>query len=68
MSPKDSPETSGPFSVLNENAATNPNLDIVFIKDLPKSLQCLQCGQVLRSPMKLPCGHKFCASCIEGMK
>ncbi|GMT18909.1 hypothetical protein PFISCL1PPCAC_10206 [Pristionchus fissidentatus] len=40
------------------------SIDIIFVNPIDPSLLCPVCHQALRSPVKLPCGHKFCQQCL----
>ncbi|GMS88464.1 hypothetical protein PENTCL1PPCAC_10639, partial [Pristionchus entomophagus] len=40
------------------------NIDVIFANPIDPSLLCPVCHQAVRSPLKLPCGHKFCQQCI----
>lgn len=53
-------------TVGNSNSENDP-IEIVFVEDLPRELQCKKCNQVLRIPQKLECGHRLCATCVEGL-
>ena len=66
--PSPPPDTqTGAKLVDNVGGAENDSIQIIFLGDLPAELQCKKCGQILRFPQKLDCGHRFCASCIAGL-
>ena len=42
--------------------------DMNFVGDIPEYLKCAICCLALKKPIQITsCGHRFCASCFEGM-
>ena len=37
-------------------------------KDVPESMKCVLCLQILLDPASLPCGHTFCQVCLVRMR
>ena len=42
--------------------------EATFLDDIPEDIKCAICHLVLKDPLQLQCGHRFCTPCFDRMK